>query len=371
MKLQIEQAELADAARWIARHIPAKGLDPTALAVLLTADGEGLTVAYASAEVSASVTVEAHVIDGGKAAVSGRIFADILGALPPSQVEISSSDNGIDLTASTNDFHLNPLDVHSYPSLPSMPALSGQAAGDLFATAIANVAPAVDYTTTAMPELGGIRLQPHDDQLQVMATDRYRVALQYIPWQQTGDTLPALLPGQGLTDIAKTAGAAEIVNLALTAGSAGVQAGTRTSVSRLLPVDKFPNADRAFPKEYAATATCDVEQLRAAIRRIGLLIEGHQAIELAMHSDHMVVQALRNTKGTGKARIDCRLEGADSFEIAFNPRYLLDGLAPIDGDVAIDLTTYAKPALIHAAVDEPTFQYLVIPVRDPAKAGGA
>jgi DNA polymerase-3 subunit beta len=371
VKLQIEQAELADAARWIARHIPTKGIDPTALAVLLTADGDQLTVAYSSVEVSASVTVDANVIDGGKAAVSGRIFADILSALPPMQVEISSSDSGVDLVAGLNDFHLNPLDVHSYPTLPSMPALSGSVPGDLFATAVANVAPAVDYQTQAMPELGGIRLQPMDDRLQVMATDRYRVALQYIPWQQSGDAVSALLPGQGLVDIAKTAGVAEAVDLALTTGSAGVQAGNRTSVSRLLPVDKFPNADRAFPKDYTATATCDVEELREAVRRIGLLLEGHQAIELSLASDHMTVQALRNTRATGKARIACQLEGADSFDIAFNPRYLLDGLAPIDGPVAIDLTTYAKPALIHAAIDEPTFQYLVIPVRDPAKAASA
>ncbi|MGX1254105.1 DNA polymerase-3 subunit beta [Streptomyces ambofaciens] len=370
MKLQVEQAELADAARWIARHIPTKGIDPTALAVLLTADGDGLTVAYSSIEVSASVTVDAHVIDGGKAAVSGKIFADILGALPPMQVEISSSDNGIDLVAGSNDFHLNPLDVASYPSLPSMPALSGSVPGDLFATAIANVAPAVDYTTTAMPELGGVRLQPQDDRLQIMATDRYRVALQYIPWQQTGDAVSALLPGQGLVDIAKTAGASELVDLALTEGSAGVQVGNRTSVSRLLPVDKFPNADRAFPKQYTATVTCDVEELRDTVRRIGLLLEGHQAIELSMNGDRMTVQALRNAKATGKARIDCQLEGVDAFGIAFNPRYLLDGLTPIDGPVAIDLTTYAKPALIHAAIDEPSFEYLVIPVRDPAKVAG-
>lgn len=371
MKLQVEQAELADAARWIARHIPTKGIDPTALAVLLTADGDALTVAYSSIEVSASVTVEANVIDGGKAAVSGRIFADILGALPSLQVEISSSGDGVDLSAGTNDFRLNPLGVDGYPTLPSMPALSGSVAGDAFATAVANVAPAVDYAVAAMPELGGIRLQPMGDVLQVMATDRYRVALQHIPWQQTGDAASALLPGQGLVDIAKTAGGAGAVDLALTAGSAGVQAGNRTSVSRLLPVEKFPNADRAFPKEYSATVTCDVEQLRDAIRRIGLLLEGHQAIELSMVSDHMVVQALRNTRATGKARIDCQLEGAASFDIAFNPRFLLDGLAPIDDQVAIDLTTHAKPALVHAAIDEPTFQYLVIPVRDPAKAAAA
>lgn len=368
MKIQVEQAALAEGARWIARHIPPTAADPTALAVLLTADGDSLTVAYNSMEVAASFTVDAHVLAEGRAAVSGKIFADILAALPPLQVELTGDDNGVDMVAGTNTFRLGLLDTDSYPKLPPMPALSGSTPGDLFATAVANVAPAVDYAVAAMPELGGIRIRPDGDHLVLMATDRYRVAVQRIPWTSSGDAVTALLPGRALVDIAKTAGGCDSVDLALTEGSAGVQVGGRTSISRLLPVDKFPNADAAFPKEYTATVTCDVDELADAVRRIGLLLEGDQAIELSIAGDHMIVQALRNTKATGKARIDCRLEGVDAFDVAFNPRYLLDGLAPIEGEVAIDLTTYAKPALIHAAINNPTYQYLVVPVRDPAKA---
>ncbi|MEE4419603.1 DNA polymerase III subunit beta [Streptomyces bugieae] len=368
MKLQVEQTALAEGARWVARHIPPSAADPAALAVLLTADGETLTVAYSSAEVAASVAIDAHVIAAGRAAVSGKVFADILGALPPLQVELTGDDNGVDMIAGSNTFRLGLLDTNSYPSLPPMPAISGQAPGDLFATAVANVAPAVDYQTAAMPELGGIRIRPDGDRLQLMATDRYRVAVQTIPWQPNGDAVPALLPGRALTDVAKAAGGADSVDLALTAGTAGVHVDGRTSISRLLPVDKFPNADAAFPKEYTGVVTCDVDELAETVRRIGLLLEGEQAIELAISGDHMTIQAMRNTKATGKARIACRLEGPDTFDIAFNPRYLLDGLGPIDDEVAINLTTYSKPALIHAAVNNPSYQYLVVPVRDPAKA---
>lgn len=371
MKVQAEQAELADAARWIARHVPNKSITPTDLAVLLTAQDDYLTVAYSSMEVSASVSVAANVIDGGRAAISGKIFADILGALPQVQVEVSGGDDGIDLTAGANNFSLQPLDVYSYPTLPSMPELSGRVAADVFAAAVAHVAPAVGFDVAALPELSGIRLQPHGDQLQLMATDRYRVAVEYIPWEQTGQAVPALLPGQALIDIAKTAGVADVVDLALTAGSAGVQAGNRASVSRLMPVDSFPNADAAFPKEYVATVTGDADELRDAIRRISLLLEGVQAVELSIRPDHMLVQAPRNVRATGTARVACQLNGSDEFNVAFNPRRLLDGLAQIDGEVAIDLTTFAKPALIHAVVEDPTFQYLIIPHRDPAAAVNA
>lgn len=367
MKLQAEQAELANAVRWIARHIPNKSTQPTDLSVLLTAEGDHLTVAYSSGEVTASAVVDAHIIDPGKASVSGKVLADILGALPQVQVEISGGEEGVEIAAASNDFHLQSLDVHSYPALPLMPALSGRVAADVFAAAIAHVAPAMD-ASGALPEMTGIRLQPRGEQLQVMATDRYRVAVEYIPWEQTGDAVEALLPGQALVDIAKTAGTVDAVDLALTAGMAGVQVGNRSSVSRVLPVGKFSRVDTAFPKEFTATVTCDADEFREAVRRISLLLEGPQAIELAIRADDMLIQAPRGVEATGTSRIGCHLDGSSTFDVAFNPRRLLDGLASIEGEVALDLTTYSRPALLHAAVEDPTFQYLIIPHRDPAAA---
>ncbi|MFH8751050.1 DNA polymerase III subunit beta [Streptomyces rimosus] len=369
MKLTVEQAELAEAARWVARHIPPSAADPTALAVLLDADGDALTVAYNSVETAASVTVDAHVLTPGRAAVSGKIFADIVGALPPVPVDLAGDESGVDVVGGANTFRLGLLDTAAYPALPPMPPISGTVPAILFASAVANVAVAVDAAVAALPELGGIRIRPETDgHLTFTATDRYRVAVQRIPWQPADDAVTALLPGRALVDIAKTAGSADHVDLALTGRAAGIQAGRRTSVSRLLSVDKFPNADAAFPTEYTATVTCDADELAATVKRISLLLEGDQAVELAIVRDHMTLQALRNPRATGAARIDCRLDGADTFDVAFNPRYLLDGLAPIDGDVAIDLTTHARPALIHADINHPTYQYLVVPVRDPAKA---
>lgn len=367
MKLQVEQAELADAARWIARHIPTKAANPTALAVLLTAHEDGLTIAYSDTEITASVTVDANIVTPGRASVGGRMFSDISSALPSLLVDLTGDDNGVAMTAGTNDFHLEPLDAHSYPSLPSMPTLSGSVPGDLFAAAVANVATAYNDTIEAIPSLGGIRIMPVEgDRLQFLATDRYRVPVRTIPWVQTGDAVPALLPGRALADIAKTAGVGE-VELSLTAGLAGIRGGARTAVSRLLDIGSFPPADTLFPKEFAATITCDSEELTEAIKRIRLLLEGAQAIELCATPDQLTVQAMRNVKATGKARIPGCLEGADAFEIAFDPQFLLDALQPVEGAVAIDMNTPIKPVVIHAAIDEPDYRCLLMPIRDPAK----
>ncbi|WP_069883474.1 DNA polymerase III subunit beta [Streptomyces luteocolor] len=371
MKLQLEQAELADAARWIARHIPHKAAEPTTLAVLLTAHEDGLTVAYSDTEITASVTVDAHVVTPGRHSIGGRMFSDILSALPPVAIDLTGDDNGVDLTAGTNDFHLEPLDARSYPSLPSMPPLSGSVPGDLFATAVASVASAYNDTVEAVPSLGGIRIMPIEgDRLQFLATDRYRVPIRTIPWMSSGEAVPALLPGRALADIAKTAGGAHEVQLSLTSGLAGIQTGERTSVSRLMDITSFPAADRLFPKEFVATLTCDTEELVEAVKRIRLLLEGAQAIELCATPDQLTVQAMRNVKATGKARIACQLEGADTFDIAFDPQFLLDALQPVEGPVAIDMNTPIKPVVVCPTDGEGDYRCLLMPIRDPEKAAG-
>lgn len=364
MKLQADQAALAEGARWIARQIPNSAADPVALTLLLTAGESDFTLAYNSAEVAVSVTVDAHVVTPGKASVSGRIFADILAALPDVPVEFNADDNGVDMVAGTNTFRLSVMDTASYPALPALPALSGTVAGDVFAQAVSRVETALDFNTKALPELSGIRVTPEGDELVLTATDRYRVAVQRIPWTPNGPAAISLIPGRTLADIAKAAAGCEAVQLALPGRSAGVQAGSRTSIGRLLDIDRFPQADRAFPKEYSATLTVDAGELAEAVKRIGLLLEGEQAIELHITADRITVQAMRNAKATGSAQVDCQLEGVDIFDVAFNPRYLLDGLAPIDGAAQINLTTPKRPALIHAAVDDPDYRYLVVPIRD-------
>jgi DNA polymerase III subunit beta len=62
--------------------------------------------------------------------------------------------------------------------------------------------------------------------------------------------------------------------------------------------------------------------------------------------------------------LDAALEGND-IQIAFNPAYLLDGLAALDSDtVRMSFTEPAKPALITGKPSpdgEPDYRYLVMP----------
>jgi len=64
--------------------------------------------------------------------------------------------------------------------------------------------------------------------------------------------------------------------------------------------------------------------------------------------------------------IEAGFDGED-LTIAFNPQYLLDGLAAIDSDIArIAFTVAGKPALLTGKPGpdgSPDYRYLLMPIR--------
>ncbi len=58
----------------------------------------------------------------------------------------------------------------------------------------------------------------------------------------------------------------------------------------------------------------------------------------------------------------------EPMQVAFNPGYLLDGLAALDGPTAVlSLTDPRKPAVLAPAGDDgeilPGYRYLIMPIR--------
>jgi DNA polymerase-3 subunit beta len=58
----------------------------------------------------------------------------------------------------------------------------------------------------------------------------------------------------------------------------------------------------------------------------------------------------------------------EAMQVAFNPGYLLDGLAALDGPVAVlSMTDPRKPAVLAPATEDgeliPGYRYLIMPIR--------
>ena len=176
MKIRLERDVMAEAVAWAARSLPSRPSVPILAGLMIKADVNGVSMSSFDYETSARVQVAADVMDEGEALVSGRLLADIAKSLPNRPVDFSSDAIRAELVCGPARFTLQMLPVSDYPTLPEMPTATGEVASDVLAHAIAQVVVAAGRDEL-LPVFTGVRLEINGDNLSLLATDRYRMAL--------------------------------------------------------------------------------------------------------------------------------------------------------------------------------------------------
>jgi DNA polymerase III subunit beta len=373
VKLRVERDVLADSVAWAARTLPSRPSLPVLAGLVLTASENGLTLSSFDYEVSGRVEVSADVSVEGTSLVSGRLLADIARSLPPQPVTIESEGTRISITCGRSSFTLPTLPVEDYPQLPVMPTASGAVSGSTFAGAIAQVAIAAGRDDT-LPTLTGIRMEIEGSSIVLAATDRYRLAVREFSWDPQVPSMSsyALVPARTLADTAKSLADVDEVVIALSSGGAGegligFEGHGRRTTTRLLD-GEFPKYRSLLPSESSAIATVETAMLMDAVKRVALVAERNTPVRLAFEGSELTLRAGAGDDAQAVEVLESALDG-DAIDIAFNPAYLLDGLAAVGSTVArFSFTQPTRPAVLTGQDDDTQrssddYKYLLMPVR--------
>lgn len=399
MKFRVVRDEFADSVAWVARSLPSRPPVPVLGCVVLTADDSGLRVAGFDYEVSTLQTISAEVVESGVVLVSGRLLAEITKSLPNKPVDVTIDGSRVAISCGSAKFSLPTMPVEDYPELPAIPENTGSVMASLFAEAVAQVALAAGRDDT-LPMLTGVRVEIEGDKVVLAATDRFRLAVREMQWLPTDHSASgaALVPAKTLSEAAKSAGADGTGNVDLAFGAVhaigsegmlGITNGAKKTTTRLLDAE-FPKFRQLFPPNHTSIAIVESAPLISAIKRVSLVAERGAQVRLDFSSDSVLLTAGGDEAGKAEEELPVQFFG-ESILIAFNPHYLLDGLAAIGTDTVEFGFTNPEPdgsgqrrAAIRPAVlrpsagEEPTadesgafaasvseFSYLLMPVRLP------
>ncbi|MBJ7290052.1 DNA polymerase III subunit beta [Williamsia sp.] len=387
MKFRVTRDEFAESVAWVARSLPSRPPVPVLGCVVLTAGDKGLTVSGFDYEVSAQVDLSAEVADEGRVLVSGKLLADITRSLPSKPVDVSLDGTRVAIACGSSRFSLPTMPVEDYPSLPEVPPITGSIPTELFAEAITQVAIAAGRDDT-LPMLTGIRVEIENDTVVLAATDRFRLAVRELTWEPTsGDTAAVLVPAKTLSESAKSAGAEGGAAISLALGSSGsigaegllgILGQGRQTTTRLLDAE-FPKFRQLLPPSHTSMATVDIAPLTDAIKRVALVAERGAQVRMEFTEGSVLLTAGGDDAGKAEEEVPVDFHG-EPLTIAFNPGYLLDGLAALH-TTAVDFgfTTPSRPAVLRPSTGEPpqaddsgayaapssAFTYLLMPVRLP------
>lgn len=369
MKFRVAREDLADAVAWVARSLPSRPPVPVLGGIMLTVDGDALTIAGFDYEVSTRAEIAVDAQTAGTVLVSGKLLAQITSALPAKPVDVEVEGSRVTIKCGPARFSLPTMPVDDYPALPEMPAPSGTVPAAAFADAVSQAAVAAGRDDT-LPMLTGVRVEIEGDQLTLAATDRFRLAVRELSWSPTqpGLSTAVLVPAKTLADTARSMAGEGEVTIALADGMLGLAAGGRRTTVRLLDVE-FVKYRSLLPKEHTTTVEVSVGELAEAIKRVSLVTDRGHHLRMQVSEGTLGLAAGGDDEGSAEEEIPVTADGAELL-IAFNPGYLLDGLAVLRTErVRIAFTAPGRPALLLPVADdssaEPAYRYLVMPARLP------
>ena len=127
----------------------------------------------------------------------------------------------------------------------------------------------------------------------------------------------------------------------------------------------YPNYRQLIPDSFSRQLQVDRRALIAALERVAVLADQHNNV-VKIVSDPLAGQLLISADaqdvGSGSESLAAVVSG-EAIQIAFNVRYLIDGLKAIAADqVELHCNAPTTPVIL-VPVGEPGFTYLVMPVQ--------
>ena len=374
MKFRAERTQFAEAASWVLRTVGDRARLPEYGGVGMTMRGDRLALASTDGEASSALEIPVQGGGEGAALVPGRLLGDVVRSLPNAAVEAEVDGDRLLLRCGRAKFNLrlipNP-DMTAFPSPGPLEDTSSVARlkAEEFALTVSQVARA-SSSDTARPVLTGVLLEASAEQLVAVATDSYRLAMRTVAWDQGVDA-NVLVPRRALEEARRSAEqAGSEVKMALDQAEVTFGFGDRILRTRLID-GKYPDVRQLIPAGFERRLVVDRASLIEVVKRVSVVGESTTTtspVTLDITTDTVRVTAGSGEAGDAEESMPAELEG-EPLQIAFNPRYLADGLDAAGGEnVVLELRDELKPAVIRPfqaddADGTSDYLYLLMPVR--------
>ena len=382
MKVVCSQSELNAALQLVSRAVATRPTHPVLANVLLTADAGTNCLSLTGFDLNLGIqtSLAASVETSGAITLPARLLGEIVSRLASdSPITLATEESGeqVQLTSLSGSYQMRGLPADDYPELPMVESgmtLKLQPAGLVQALKGTLFASSADE---AKQLLTGVHLRFNAKALEAAATDGHRLAVLQVEdaledaaasSDDAAEGFAVTLPARSLREVERLmAGwrSDDPVSLFCDRGQVVFLAADQMVTSRTLE-GTYPNYGQLIPDGFNRTLALDRRGLIAALERIAVLADQHNnVVKFTSQPDEGVVQISADAQdvGSGSESLAASLTG-DAIQIAFNVRYLLDGLKAMGSDrVVLHCNAPTTPAVLKPEGDAEAFTYLVMPVQ--------
>ncbi|MEO1144899.1 MAG: DNA polymerase III subunit beta [Cyanobacteria bacterium J06638_22] len=375
MKLTCTQSDLNIHLSLVSRAVPSRPSHPILANVLLVADEENQRVRLTGFDLSLGLqtSFSAQVEMGGTLTLPARLLSDIVTRLPDGNLTLEDDDDAIQatLTCASGKYQMRGLDAKDYPALPSIDANEDSSLpvealveglhGSLFAAS----------RDEAKQVLTGVHLTVNPEGIEFAATDGHRLAVvQTTPESgsvKTDADFDVTVPGKALQELERMLQAnpgGEAIAVRFDQGQLTFEWEHQRLTSPLLD-GQYPNYRQLIPSQFSRQMTCDRKQFTSSLERIAVLADQKNNIvkfNISNTTQEVVLSVDAPDVGSGREAFPAQVSG-DDLEIAFNVKYLLEGLKTFTTtEVQMQFNAATSPSIL-TPLGGMKMTYLVMPVQ--------
>ena len=377
MKLVCSQSDLSTNLSLVSRAVPSRPTHPVLGNVLLIADEEKQSVSLTAFDLSLGIQTRfaAQVSEGGTLTLPAKLLNDIVSRLPEGEITLFNGAPTSDpqsegvvttLKSASGRFQIRGMSSDEFPELPVIEdgealmlppeALIEGLRGALFAAS----------TDETKQVLTGIHLTLQQDSLEFAATDGHRLAVVQTPTETTYDA-SLTIPARALRELERILGISQktdAIALRFDESQVVFELGEQRLTSRKLEA-AYPAYQQLLPRQFSNQITLERRRLLSSLELVAVIADQkNNLVKFSLDHDKQQLSLSVDAPDVGKAEqsMSAQISG-DSIEVAFNVKYLMDGLKAMAAtEIKMQLNSESQP-VIFTPLGGLNMTYLVMPVQ--------
>ncbi len=383
MKLNCSQSDLNTALQLVSRAVSSRPTHPVLANVLLAADEVTGKLRLTGFDLSLGIqtSISASIESSGAITLPAKLFGEIVSKLSNDSPLLLISDETsqqVELTSKSGTYQVRGMIADDFPDLPLVEDGTSLQLDPLLLSSAIKSTLFASSTDDAKQLLTGVNLTFDSYGIESAATDGHRLAvlnLNNISSQTKEDNssndidkFSITLPSKSLREVEKflsTCDRSQPINFFVDKGQV-----VFISVDEIITIraleGSYPNYSQLLPDSFSNILEFDRKEFIASLERIAVLADQHNnVIKITTDTSANLIKISTDAQdiGTGFESLPVSFKG-ESFQIAFNVRYLLDGLKVIDSNlIKLNCNSPTTPAVFAPVNSDVNFIYLVMPIQ--------
>jgi len=382
MEIICNQNELNNAIQLVSKAVASRPTHPILANILLTADLGTNKISLTGFDLNLGIqtSFDGTVKNSGAITIPSKLLSEIVNKLPietPVSIEVDSNTDNILIKSDRGSFNLKGIPSDDFPNLPFVE--SGTSL-DIDPSSFLKALKSTIFASSnddSKQLLTGVNFTFKQNYLESASTDGHRLAValvgkeKYIENENDSpsnvDDLSVTIPTRSLREIEKLVSLNSTENsikLFYDKGQVVFISSSQIITTRTLE-GTYPNYSQLIPDNFSKIFNFKTRQLIDALERIAVLADQQSSVVKIKldKTDLASISADAQDIGNANELIPVSNSGED-FDIAFNVRYLLEGLKVISSEnVLLKCNLSTTPAVFVPEDNHCSFTYLVMPVQ--------